>query len=256
MVPTARRRARPSSAGSTAECDRRQHGQRQRREPAPRRPAAHAGQLGELQPVDAHRDDHGARLVGDHARALVHLHQRAGGGDAALGEHHQRLAVAHRAHHRLGAERVGRVDREVRTAARNGRAHQRSRDVDVDGEGGRARQERGDEAAVQEALVVDHDHRAPVRRRQVLQPRDVDPVEGPEVPAEHAPAPFPAAGCARSTRPPAGWRRRRSAGSSPGPPRPAPAPPSARRRRPCRPRSPRCWPRPCAPGGRAPSVPG
>jgi len=59
--------------------------------------------------------------------------------------------------------------------------------VDVDGEHRAARQERGDEAAIGEALVVHDVNGALPLAGQVLQPGHVHAVEGDEIPAEHRP---------------------------------------------------------------------
>ena len=64
-----------------------------------------------LEPFDAHRHHHRARLVGDQADAVIDLHQAAGDGDAPFGEDHQRLAALHRVdqrarRHRLATDRA------------------------------------------------------------------------------------------------------------------------------------------------------
>ena len=58
------------------------------REQAAAHGVAQAGEIGELRAVDAHRHHHGVGMVGDHARAFIDLHQRAGDGDSPLGKDH------------------------------------------------------------------------------------------------------------------------------------------------------------------------
>ena len=57
-------------------------------------PAAHLGMLQAAEhrlfrPVDANRNNHRVRLIGDHRRAVVDFHQAAGNGDAAFRKNHQ-----------------------------------------------------------------------------------------------------------------------------------------------------------------------
>ncbi len=92
--------------------DRRHEANRHSREP----PCPHLSpELGErrvLRALYAHRQHRRARLVGDHSRTLVHFHERAGHGDAALGEdHHPTIVLAVR-HQRADGEGIRWIDGE------------------------------------------------------------------------------------------------------------------------------------------------
>ena len=78
------------------------------REPPHRQLALHPAKPRELQAVDADGQNLRARLVGDDARALIDLHQRAGLGQPPFGKDHQLAPViAHRLDHVL--DRIGRL---------------------------------------------------------------------------------------------------------------------------------------------------
>ena len=89
-----------------------------------------------LGPIDAHGNNHGIGLVGDHGGAIVDLHQAASGGETALGENHQRLAIFNRLDQLARAERLSRID-GVRVDELQERLHPPiAGHVGVDGEGG------------------------------------------------------------------------------------------------------------------------
>jgi hypothetical protein len=126
--------------------------------------------------VDADRDDRRVGLVGDHAGAVEHLHQRAGDGDPPFREDDQGAALADRLDHRLGRHRVGRIDREGAEQLQGRDDPPALRDPAVDGEGGLAGQEGGEQQAVDPGDVVDDDDGAARRAgAAILAAGDLDP---------------------------------------------------------------------------------
>ena len=168
------------------EAARRQHGDGDLGEEPPAQLALEAGEMAVLGALDPHRDHGRAGLVGDHARAVVDLHQRAGHGQAAFRKDHAVLALGDLADQRLGRERPGRVHGEGLDQLHEGPHPPALRHVGVDGEERPAGQQRGQQRAVQEGGVVDHDHRGVAGGLEVLQPADLDPVEQPEDRADQA----------------------------------------------------------------------
>jgi hypothetical protein len=158
------------------EAARRQHGDRDLREPALTHLALHPRERGILGAIEPHRDDRRVGLVGDHAGAVEHLHQRAGHGDAAFGEDHQRAPLAHRLDHGLGRHRVGRIDRKRMEQAEEGLDPPALRDVGIDREGRLAAQEGAEQQAVEEAQMIDHHDGALAGLRHMLDAGHLDAV--------------------------------------------------------------------------------
>ena len=139
----------------------------------------------ELQAVDADRNDRGIGPVGDHAGAVVDLHQRSGQGNAAFRKHRQTAAAAHRFDHGANRHRTAGIDRE---------------DVDhvfqepespgllgVDREHQVAGQEGRHQAAVEERLMIDDQDGSFAGLGEIVQSGDSGFVEQPEIPPEQRP---------------------------------------------------------------------
>ena len=131
-------------------------------------------------PVDPHRHDHGAGLVGDQAGAVVDLHQAAGDGDAAFGEDDQRLAALDGVDQRARRHRLGRIERHGAGELQERLHPPALGDAVVDGEDRLLVEQRQRERGVEEAHVVERDDR--VRRRPWRRSRapHLEPVEGAE----------------------------------------------------------------------------
>jgi hypothetical protein len=72
-----------------------------------------AREPGARRTVQTHRQNLRAGLGRDEGRAVVHLHQTAGGGDAAFREDHHRAAGFQQFDDALHRHRIGRIDRQV-----------------------------------------------------------------------------------------------------------------------------------------------
>src|SRR3546814_3654988 len=90
------------------------------------------------------RQDRRVRLVGDHARPLVDLHERAGHRDAALREDDAVLALLHFADERAGRQGRRGVHREGLDQREEGPHPPARRRVSVDGKDRPAGQEGGE----------------------------------------------------------------------------------------------------------------
>ena len=151
-----------------------------RKQPAAHLAAFQAAEDRRLRPLDADRHHHGVRLVGDHRRAVVDLHQAAGDGDAAFGKDHQHIAVAHRIDEVAHRERPQRVERHG--------AHEFEERLDppvlrhrhVDGEDRALRQDRHRQRRIEEADVIERDDGIAAGLVDVLQAFDLEPEEGAE----------------------------------------------------------------------------
>ncbi len=134
----------------------------------PRLEAVEVAEMAPLRPVDAHRHDDRVRLVGDHRRAVVDLHQAARHRETAFGENHQRLAALHRLDQMARAERLGRIDglRVDELQERLDPALLRHRRID--GERRMRRQDRIHDRRIEQAHMVGRDDRARPGRRQVF----------------------------------------------------------------------------------------
>ncbi len=159
------------------EATRRQDRQADLREAPQPHLAAQPRERRELRAVDPYRDDRRIGLVGDHAGPVEHLHQRAGDGDAALGEDDERVALLHRTHHRLGRHRVGRIDRKGAEQPQRRLDPPGARDRGMDREHRLARQECGEQQPVEPRDMVDHHHRTLAGLRHILGAVQLDPVE-------------------------------------------------------------------------------
>ena len=155
-------------------------------EPALTNLALHPRKRGVLRPVQPDRHNRRIGLVGHHAGAIKHLHQRAGNGDAAFGEDHQHPPLAHSLDHRLGSHRVGWINRECLEQLEE-RAHpDRFGDVGVDRKGRLAGQKRAEHQPVEQRQMVDHHHRPFARQRQVFQPANFGAVKQAQGHADRA----------------------------------------------------------------------
>ncbi len=142
--------------------------------------AAQPRKAGELRAIDAHRQDLGIRLVGDHAGAFIDLHQGAGDGDAPFREDHALPAGLNGADQRFRRHRVGGIHREG--------IHQRERrayppfvgHMGVDGERRPARQKGGEQDGVEEGDVIGDDHRARPGCAKILHPAQFDAISQPQ----------------------------------------------------------------------------
>ncbi len=158
--------------GIGRQVDRRHDRHRQTREPPHGQFALHPAKPRELQAVDADGKHFRARLVGDDARAFVHLHQRAGVREAAFGEDHQLAAViAHRLDHVL--HRIGRlhIDLEDVDGGEERPRPPLSRHARMHREGRALRQITGDQARIGEREMVRDDDDAIARGAVVLESR-------------------------------------------------------------------------------------
>ncbi len=178
-----------------------------------KQPAAHlrAFQPAEdrrFRPVDAHRHHHRVRLVGDHRRAVIDLHQAAGDGDAAFRKDHQRIAVAHRIDDVAQRERLERIERHG--------AHEFEERLDppvfrhrhVDGEDRALRQDRHRQRRIEEADMVERDDGVGAGLGDVLQAFDLEPEEGAEHDREKIVQPAGRHGAADGDGDQRDWRRR------------------------------------------------
>ena len=155
--------------GRNLEPPRRQDRQRDRREPAQPDAAAHARERRVLRAVDAHGQQHRARLVGDEPGAGIDLHQRARHGDSAFGENRRALVLLDVTNQGLQRVRVRGVERK-RVDDLQQRLHPPALgDLRVDRKREPIGQEHGQERGVEKRGVVGDDQHALAGLRVVLE---------------------------------------------------------------------------------------
>ena len=133
---------------------------------------------------DAHRNNHGVGLVGDHGGAVIDLHQATGCGEPPFREDDQRFAVFHRLDQLARAERFGRID-GVGVHEFEERLHPPvAGHAGVDGKGRVRRHDGVQHRGIEQADVVGGDDGARTRLRQVFRALQFEIIERLE--QEHA----------------------------------------------------------------------
>jgi hypothetical protein len=108
---------------------------------------------------DAHRH-HGRTGTGrDEARSVVDLHERSGRGQPSFRKYHHGRAGLDEPYDEFDGQRTGRVDHEVRYEPKHPAEERALRDLSVHHERRVDGQERGEQQAVQERLMIGDDQR-------------------------------------------------------------------------------------------------